>query len=279
MTHYEIAREALDAGLHVLIEKPMTVRAADAIDLDARARAAGLELVVGYTNNFAPGVIAARALVQRGELGEITLVAGLFTSSLEEFLMGRPGEETDYARLSPIGGPGTTTYSDPARSGGGQGQSQATHALGALAYITGLRPRRVSALMHDRGAAVDVIDAMVFELDNGAIGTLAASGAIGVLQAEQQEQHYYGTLGTLHHDFITGAVTLRRARAASRAALSPEGQSAEASVAAPLDCLVDRILGRGENHGPAAVGIAAVELLEAAYRSAAADGAPIAIAR
>ena len=158
-THYEVARDALDAGLHVLVEKPMTVRAADAKDLDARARAAGLHLVVGYTNQFAPGAIAARSLVQRGELGEITLVSGLFTSGLEDILTGFPSEDSSYAQASPIGGPGAATYADPARSGGGQGQSQATHALGMLAWITGLRARRVAALMSNRGAAVDLIDA------------------------------------------------------------------------------------------------------------------------
>ena len=46
---------------------------------------------------------------------------------------------------------------------------------------------------------------------------------------------------------------------------------------APLDCLVDLIQGKGENLGPASVGVAAVELIEAAYRSAASGGAPVEI--
>lgn len=278
-THYEVAREALDAGLHVLIEKPMTVRAAHARDLEARSRSAGLHLVVGYTNNFTPGAIAARAFVQRGDLGEITLVSGLFTSSIEDFLMGRPGEDTDYARVSPIGGPAAATYSDVLRSGGGQGQAQATHPLGMLAWITGLRARRVTALMTSRSASVDVIDAIAYELENGALGTLASSGALGPFQAEQQEQHYYGTEGTLRQDFLTGLVTLfPRAGGAPRELAPAIRTDSGAAFAAPLDCLVDLILGRsGENCAPASVGVAAVELLEGAYRSAAARGASMAI--
>jgi predicted dehydrogenase len=277
-THYEVARDALDAGLHVLVEKPMTVRAADAKDLDARARAAGLHLVVGYTNQFAPGAIAARSLVQRGELGEITLVSGLFTSGLEDILTGFPSEDSSYAKASPIGGPGAATYADPARSGGGQGQSQATHALGMLAWITGLRARRVAALMSNRGAPVDLIDAIVYELENGAIGTLAATGALGARQHEQQEQHYYGTQGTLRQDFITGAVTLFPRAGGPPRELAPTGPGeAEAAFSAPLDCLVGLIRGTSENGAPASAGIAAVELLEAAYRSAAGGGAAVVV--
>ena len=88
-----------------------------------------------------------------------------------------------------------------------------------LVWITGLRARRVAAFMNNRGAAVDIVDAIAYELENGAIGTLAASGALGPRQSEQQEQPYYGTQGTLRQDFITGAVTLlpRDGGAAARA--------------------------------------------------------------
>ena len=278
-THYEIARDALDAGLHVLVEKPMTVRAEDARDLDARASAAGLHLVVGYTNHFAPGAIAARSLVQRGELGEITLVSGLFTSGLEDILTGFPSDDSSYARASPIGGPGKATYAEAARSGGGQGQSQATHALGMLVWITGLRARRVAAFMSNRGAAVDIVDAIAYELENGAIGTLASSGALGARQSEQQEQSYYGTRGTLRQDFITGAVTLMPRDGSSPRELALVDEESRGWVAAPVDCLVDVILGTGDNHVPARVGVAAVEMLEAAYRSAAAGGAAVAVDR
>lgn len=276
VTHYEIARDALDAGLHVLVEKPMTVRATDARDLHARACEAGLQLVVGYTSQFTPGAIAAHALVQRGELGEITLISGIFSSSLEDILTGLPREDSPYALASPIGGPEAATYSDPARSGGGQGQSQATHAVGMLTWITGLRARRVAAFMSNRGAAVDIVDAITYELENGAIGTLAATGGLGPSQREQQEQLYYGTRGTLRQDFITGAVTLYPRDGAPPRELAPV-ITADPSFSAPLDCLIELILGTGENRAPANAGIAAVELLEAAYRSAAGGGAPVTI--
>ena len=50
--HYEIARDALDAGVHVLVEKPMVLTADHAWDLVERARQKGLELMVGTTFQF-----------------------------------------------------------------------------------------------------------------------------------------------------------------------------------------------------------------------------------
>ncbi len=58
--HYEVARDALDAGVHVLVEKPMTLTAADAWDLVERAKSNGLHLMVGYTSQFTRHADAAR---------------------------------------------------------------------------------------------------------------------------------------------------------------------------------------------------------------------------
>jgi hypothetical protein len=71
-------------------------------------------------------------------------------------------------------------------------------------------------------------------------------------------------------------VHIPRDGGAPRALAPAEGQS-DGWLAAPVDCLVDVILGTGANHVPASVGIAAVELLEAAYRSAAAGGMPVGV--
>ncbi len=278
-THHAIAVDALDAGLHLLVEKPFTVRSADAHDLAARATAAGLHIVVGYTGQFGAGASAARAFVQAGELGEITLLSALFASSIEDYVLGGPGADVDYTRDSPIGGPSATTYADPTLSGGGgQGLSQATHGLGMQLWVTGLRPRRVTALMANGRAAVDLIDAIAYQLDNGALGTLAATGALGQKEAPRQELRYFGTRGTLVQDFLTGAVTVFPADGGPSRELAPSLSEEDAYVAsAPVDALVELIRGAADdvNHGPVESATAAVELLDAAYRSAAQGGQPI----
>jgi predicted dehydrogenase len=275
-THHAIARDAIDAGVHVLLEKPLTVRADDARDLARRARAAGLHLVAGYTFNFTAGAAAARAAVEAGELGELALVSCLMATSVEDFLRGLPGDQSAYV----LAGPSSATYSDPALAGGGQGQAQVSHVAEMLLWVTGRRARRVCALMADRGAPVDVVDALAFELEGGALGTIASTGGLRPSQAQQLELRYYGSRALLLQDLVTGEVVLHPADGPPRE-LAPAAGTANPGdgypVEAPVGCLIELIRGEGENRAPAAPAVATVELLEAAYRSAARGGKPISI--
>ncbi len=70
-THYRLARAALEAGKHVLVEKPLTASAAQAAELVEIAAARGLTLMVGHTFEYNPAVEAVRGLVASGDLGEI----------------------------------------------------------------------------------------------------------------------------------------------------------------------------------------------------------------
>lgn len=73
-THYPLAKTALLAGKHVLVEKPLTTRSADARDLVALATAGGRVLMVGHTFLFHPTVRALADLIRSGELGRIYYV-------------------------------------------------------------------------------------------------------------------------------------------------------------------------------------------------------------
>lgn len=70
-THYAIARACLDAGRHVLVEKPITRSSADAHALADGAAARGLTLLAGHTFIYAPPVQAMRRLIVSGELGAV----------------------------------------------------------------------------------------------------------------------------------------------------------------------------------------------------------------
>ncbi len=69
--HYRLAREALDAGKHVLVEKPFTTNSADARELIRCARRSDLVLMVGHTFEFNPVVWRLRDAVRSGDLGEV----------------------------------------------------------------------------------------------------------------------------------------------------------------------------------------------------------------
>ena len=158
--HYQVARDALDAGAHVLVE---------------RAKRSNLHLMVGYTYQFTRYAQAAREIVRSGRIGELQLVSGVFTSWVESFLRGSP---EDYAKAFkfPVTGPEPETYSDPNISGGGQGYLQVTHPMGMVFWVTGRSATEVFAFMESFDLAVDLVDAFSYRLDNGAVGTMAATG-------------------------------------------------------------------------------------------------------
>jgi predicted dehydrogenase len=74
-THFDLARAALEAGKHVLVEKPMAGSVAEAEVLITIAEEHGLTLMPGHTFLYSPPVNAVRELMQSGELGEIYFIS------------------------------------------------------------------------------------------------------------------------------------------------------------------------------------------------------------
>ena len=70
-THYGIAREALDCGKHILVEKPLVPSADQARDLLERADRRGCVLMAGHTFLYHGGIRKVRELIQAGELGDL----------------------------------------------------------------------------------------------------------------------------------------------------------------------------------------------------------------
>lgn len=276
--HYEQARAALDAGLHVLLEKPMTLRADHAYDLLARAEANGRVLMVGLTYQHTRAAQRLRRAVHDGELGEITLVSGLYVSMVEEYYRGRPERYEPVFRF-PVTGPNASTYADPAISGGGQGQTQVTHAMGMVLHVTGKRVESVSAVMSELGLAVDVVDAMCYRFAGGGIGTMAASGAIRPGQESQQELRYYGTEGYALQDLLGGTLSIHRDDGSVERLDPPLAENEVYPAERPVRAFADLVANPlGDNLSPAGPAADTVAFLEAAYASARQDGSPVVVA-
>ena len=85
-THYPIAKDCLEHGMHVLIEKPMTLKSEHAQELIELAASKDLILMVGHTFEYNSAVLALKEYVDSGEIGEILyldtarLNLGLFQS-------------------------------------------------------------------------------------------------------------------------------------------------------------------------------------------------------
>ena len=78
--HYEIAKAALEHGKHVLVEKPITVKSAQAEELIALAKQKGLKFSVAENTHFVTAYLKAEEILKSGILGDIwtvrTLIAG-----------------------------------------------------------------------------------------------------------------------------------------------------------------------------------------------------------
>jgi predicted dehydrogenase len=86
-THYELARRAIEAGKHILVEKPLTESYEDALDLCERAERRGVHIMADHTFLYTGAVEKLRALCAGGDLGHIYYIdavrvnLGLFQES------------------------------------------------------------------------------------------------------------------------------------------------------------------------------------------------------
>src|ERR687885_331680 len=87
--HYEVNRSFIEAGKHVVSEKPLTMTSAESAELVRRARARGVVTAINFNYRGYPLVQQARGMVERGDLGTLFLVHGHY---LQDWLLF----ETDY---------------------------------------------------------------------------------------------------------------------------------------------------------------------------------------
>lgn len=72
--HYSIAKDCLEHDLHVLVEKPLTLKSQHAQELVALADSKGLTLMVGHTFEYNAAVVALKQYIESGELGDVHYV-------------------------------------------------------------------------------------------------------------------------------------------------------------------------------------------------------------
>lgn len=262
--HFEHAVKALEAGAHVLVEKPMTVSAADARELVAIAARAGREILVPNGWNFRPYLARAREIVAEGGIGTLRHVAVAMASPAEALFSGQayPGTEQDMFQ------PPAATWADP-NAYGGYGWGQLPHLLAALFRIAGpeLVPSHVTALASPSPTGVDLFDAALLEFDGGVKGVLSGAGNVPMNSRFQLDIRLFGSGGMLLFDVERERVSLRRHDDANEEVAVAPG-TGDYGCEAPVRAFV--ALCRGEsivNEAPGWVGMRAIEVIDAMYRS------------
>ena len=169
-THYEITKAFLEAGIAVLCEKPMTVSVEEAEDIVATAQRTGVVCAVNYGYSGYAMVRHMRAMVARGDLGEVRLIKAEFSHGF-------------HADAADLDNPLVRWRYDSKLAGiSGQFADCGIHALHMASFVAGQSPRELSAdfasCLPSRSLEDDAM--VSFHMDGGAILRLWTSSiAVG----------------------------------------------------------------------------------------------------
>jgi len=156
-THEEMALQALEAGKHVFVERPVATSAAGAARVIQAARAAGRSLAVGLPHRFRPEVVALRSFVDGGELGALYAVRGSWLT-----------------RRVPVIRP--TWRQDKAASGGGALIDLGVSALDLCLWIVGYpEVGKISCAIHHGDYDVEDAATLMFESVDGVVFSIEVS--------------------------------------------------------------------------------------------------------
>jgi predicted dehydrogenase len=261
-THAPLVRQALEHGVNVLVEKPFTVRAADATELVRLADERELVLAVGLTYQYAPAALEAAEAVRHG-IGELVAVNAEFSSTTLGLFQTR--DPADSALGDPSA-PHGITYSDPA-TGGGQAHTQLTHLLGAVHWAAERRAVEVSALMDTRGLDVDVVDALAFRLEGGALGVASSTGTTPPGVPVRHRLRFHGTEGMVEWDLLGADVRIHLEGGLMRHVPSSENRPAYDREGVTTS-FVETLVTGTPTPAPARWAAACVALLEASHEAA-----------
>lgn len=185
--HYPVATAFLDAGFHVICDKPLTTTVDDALQLTRQVEASGLIFGLTHTYSGYPMVRQMREMVLNGDIGPVRMIQVEYAQGW----LATPLEET--------GAKQAEWRTDPARSGpGGCLGDIATHAYHLARFTTELKPREISADLTTfvRGRRLDDNVQALVRFDGGAKASLWSS-QIAVGEENNLNIRIYGETGSL----------------------------------------------------------------------------------
>ncbi len=197
-SHFSLAMKALDAGCHVVVEKPLTLDGHATAQLIVHAERHARKLTIGYTYYFDPIVRILRRLVQENVMGEVV--------HLESFL----GYDLSGSFASPI-------LADREhwvhRLTGKLFQNLLDHLLNKITEFLPDRSPLVQAYSWQRAEAVDHFDCELPDELRVAVLGEKTSAYVTFSSHSRPLQHFlnfYGTKNTAHLDFQNSTIMLGR---------------------------------------------------------------------
>jgi len=155
--HYQHAAQALKAGCHVYLEKPMVTNLDDAYCLAEIAQQTGKTLVIGYNSPCSPEFAYLQSVIQSGELGKLEMVTGYITQNWRELTVGLWRQK-------------------PELSGGGMAYDSGAHLLNSLCWSVASDVDSVFAWVDNHGTPVDINSVFVIKFANGVMASITVNG-------------------------------------------------------------------------------------------------------
>lgn len=235
--HFQQATDALNKGLHVLIEKPMTCSAIEAEKLIETASKSGKIMQVSYQRHFQPEFIYIHDIIAKGEVGQLTSI----TASLYQ----------DWSR-------GTTGSwrQNPKMSGGGFLMDSGSHIIDVLLWTSSLTPVNVESQMSQQGTPVEIDTFTSIKFKEGAVAGL---NLVGCSPTWNETYVFCGTEGGILVD--NEKITLFRNGKERTIPELPEQTSNQDKS------FIDAIFGRHEVKVPGEFAMKVVQLSESIYKA------------
>ncbi len=247
--HHDQAKACLEAGLDVLLEKPMVMNAAEAISLmDTRDRT-GRHLVVAFQGGLSPQIRHAAALIASGQLGELRTVTGMLWQGWKENTAGKWRQIPEIA-------------------GGGFLFDSGAHMLNTVCTLVGEDFATVAAWLDKRGAAVDIDGVVMGRLESGALVTINGCG--DCITGLENEIYVNLTGGVIRTCMYGRRLLIRRSGESDLREVDglPEMRGA-------WEQFTQVRAGEIENPCPPEVGLRMAKLWDAIVQSASKDGMPV----
>lgn len=155
--HYGQSKAALEAGLHVLVEKPMVTRSEHAYDLWRTVKRTGRKLAITFQAPYSAEYQYIRKLRDAGELGKVQIIQGWLAQGWLKATAGSWRQK-------------------PELSGGGQMYDSGAHVLNAIMWLMNDPVVEVACLADNCGSPVDINGVAMLKFQNGALGSVAIGG-------------------------------------------------------------------------------------------------------
>ncbi len=185
--HAPLTIKALEAGKHVLVEKPIATRLQDADAMLAKAQEKGLILSVAYDAQVDPTMIQLQRMIAQGMLGNVTGTRIVYRADkgASYWHGGFTQRVKDDWRIS------------KEKAGGGPLIMNTIHDLNEIRFLTGLEVVRVYAEADTFATPVEVEDfiAVTMRYHNGAIGSLEAACTLPGRDPKGAVNRIYGQTG------------------------------------------------------------------------------------